>query len=304
MEANYNIPVLFLIFNRPDCTLTSFEAIKKVKPCKLYIAADGPRKSRPREAELCAQAREITQQIDWDCKVQTLFRTENLGCGKAVSEAITWFFANERYGIIIEDDCIPSKSFFEFCEKALLFHKDDLRVWHIDGSNFNEKNNFNEPLYSHFPLIWGWATWKNRWDKYSYDISNDNPVVINNAIDASFSSIIVRHFWKKRFRDFFKNKIDTWDYQWMLTVWKHHGLVVRPHKNLIENIGFDDNATHTTKFNEKLVNKAKELNSTFSFSQENLVVNEVNERDLFINRFMKKSKLYMYLFFLYEKIKR
>ena len=132
-----NTAVLFLIFNRLDTTKQVFEAIRQAKPPRLYIAADGARSSREGEAEKVQAVREyIIQNIDWECEVKTLFREQNLGCKYAVSGAIDWFFENEEMGIILEDDCLPSQSFFWFCEELLERYKDDMRVWHIGGSNF------------------------------------------------------------------------------------------------------------------------------------------------------------------------
>jgi hypothetical protein len=110
---NFNIPILFMVFNRLDTTYKVFEQLRKIAPQKLYIASDGPRNNRENEKERVEAVREyVLKSIDWDCEVKTLFREENLGCGKAVSGAITWFFENEEMGIILEDDCLPSISFF------------------------------------------------------------------------------------------------------------------------------------------------------------------------------------------------
>src|SRR5688572_19370360 len=106
--APEDTPVLFIIFNRPDLTKQVFEAIRKAKPSRLYIAADGPRENILGEGEKCNEARRIASDIDWECKVRTLFRDENLGCGKGPTNAITWFFSHETEGIILEDDCLPS----------------------------------------------------------------------------------------------------------------------------------------------------------------------------------------------------
>jgi hypothetical protein len=116
--GNYHIPILFLIFNRPECTKDTFAAISKTKPQKLYIAADGPRLDRSGEEDLCEKTREIVKKIDWDCEVKTLFRESNLGCKDAVSSAITWFFENEEMGVILEDDCLPHESFFAFVKNC------------------------------------------------------------------------------------------------------------------------------------------------------------------------------------------
>ena len=110
-------PVLFVIFNRPDTTQKVFNAIRQAKPKQLFVAADGPREGKEGEKEKCEQVREIIEQIDWDCEVKTLFRDKNLGCKIAVSSAIDWFFENVEEGIILEDDCLPSQSFFWYCQE-------------------------------------------------------------------------------------------------------------------------------------------------------------------------------------------
>ena len=108
--------ILFLVFNRPDTTTKVFQMIRQAKPPRLYIAADGPRKNKEGEEEKIAKVRAIVNNIDWPCEVKTLFRDKNLGCKKAISEAITWFFKNEDQGIILEDDCLPHLDFFSYCE--------------------------------------------------------------------------------------------------------------------------------------------------------------------------------------------
>ena len=132
----YNTPILFLIFNRPDTTKVVFERIREIKPSRLYVAADAPRQGKDKEAELCRQSRSIIDSVDWPCEVKTLFREENLGCKKAISSAITWFFEQEEYGVILEDDCLPDLSFFRFCEELLIKYKDDERIGHIGGNCF------------------------------------------------------------------------------------------------------------------------------------------------------------------------
>lgn len=129
-------PILFTIFNRPDTTALVFEKIRKAQPQKLYIAADGPRTKQGKE--LCNKTREIIKRIDWDCSVKKLFLEDNLGCRKGMIKAITWFFENESEGIILEDDCLPSDSFFSFCSILLEKYRDDDRIGHITGSNFQK----------------------------------------------------------------------------------------------------------------------------------------------------------------------
>lgn len=114
-------PILFLVFNRPDVTALVFNEIKKAKPKKLYVAADGARDIK--ELNKCNIVREIATNIDWDCELITLFREKNLGCKYAVSSAISWFFENEEQGIILEDDCLPSNDFLDFVMKCCHFIK-------------------------------------------------------------------------------------------------------------------------------------------------------------------------------------
>jgi len=131
---NTETPILFLIFNRPSTTLHVFSQIRKMKPSRLYIAADGPR--RPEEKAVCEQVREMATAVDWDCLVFKLFRDENLGCARAISEAVSWFFDREPEGIVLEDDCLPADSFFGFCSAMLEKYRNDERIGHISGGNY------------------------------------------------------------------------------------------------------------------------------------------------------------------------
>ncbi len=249
-------PVLFLIFNRPDTTRRVFEAIRQVRPRRLYIAVDGPRDDKPGEAEKVREVREfVMSSIDWDCEVKTLFRDKNLGCKYAVSGAITWFFENEERGIILEDDTLPGPGFFWFCEELLARYQDDLRVWHIGGfSTLNEEVLVNQDSYyfSKFNHIWGWASWANRWRCYDVKISLLDAFFKDRYIENITSSPLLQRFWIENFEAVSKGKIDTWDYQWYFTTWINGGLSIIPSVNLVKNIGFGAGATHTGKAGENL----------------------------------------------------
>src|SRR5262245_56278428 len=139
MTEASEVPVLFLVFNRPDTTARVMEAIRAARPERLYVAADGPRENNAGEAEeRCAEVRQLATRVNWPCEVRTLFREHNLGCRKAVSSAITWFFEQEPEGIILEDDCLPSQSFFPFCAELLARFRDDERIMFITGCNFKQ----------------------------------------------------------------------------------------------------------------------------------------------------------------------
>jgi hypothetical protein len=257
MEKQFNTPVLFLIFNRPDTTLRVFKAIRQVSPKYLYIAADGPRPDRIGEKEKCEATRAIIKQVDWDCEVKTLFREKNLGCGKAVSSAITWFFDNVEQGIILEDDCLPHEDFFGYCEVLLEYYKNKPKVMFIGGSNFQDGKKWGDASYyfSAINHVWGWASWRRAWQKYDFTLSKINELQFD-AISKNYSKTISEsNYWKKIFLRMKNNAIDTWDYQLLFSIWNASGISVIPNVNLISNIGFGDGATHTTGTNNKCSTK-------------------------------------------------
>ena len=240
-----NTAVLFLVFNRLDVTKQVFEAIREARPPRLYIAADGAREDKNGEAEKVKDVRSlIMKNIDWACDVKTLFREDNLGCKMAVSGAIDWFFENEEQGIILEDDCLPSQSFFWFCEDLLVRYKNDMRVGQISGDNFQKGIRRGEADYyfSTYNHIWGWASWANRWEKY--DVNLDT-IKNSHFIEVLFDNKKTINYWKEIFFTMKKKSIDTWDYQWTFTLWNNDQLTILPNVNLIQNIGFGKNATHT-----------------------------------------------------------
>jgi len=182
MGQEFNTPILFLVFNRPNTTQRVFNVIRQVKPKQLFVAADGPRRDKGADEEKCEATREIVKQIDWDCEVKTLFREENLGCGKAVSSAITWFFENVEEGIILEDDCLPNLDFFGYCEELLDRYRDNREVMFIGGDNFQKGKKWGDASYyfSAYNHVWGWATWKRTWDIYDFKLDSIN----ENDIDS------------------------------------------------------------------------------------------------------------------------
>ncbi len=242
-------PVLFLVFNRPDTTARVFEAIRQARPPRLYVAADGPRPDRAGEAERCAEVRRIATAVDWPCEVRTLFRDANLGCRRAVSGAITWFFEHEPEGIILEDDCLPHPDFFRFCGELLGRYRDDGRIAVITGDNFqNEMDGYGYSYYySIFNHCWGWASWRRAWQHYdaelaTFEPTHTAPVLRRMVADPAFSD-----YWLKRFEQVRAGAIDSWAYIWTYSCWMRQGWTCTPRANLVTNIGFGVDATHTTK---------------------------------------------------------
>lgn len=220
-----NTPILFIIFNRPDTIQKVFNSIRQAKPKQLFVAADGPREDKAGEAEQCQRARDIVNQVDWDCEIRTLFQEKNLGCGPGPSSAppsaISWFFNNVEDGIILEDDCLPHPDFYVFCEQLLDYYRTNEKIMCISGDNFQYgrkrgKASYYFSDYRGIPKpIWGWATWRRAWKHYNCE------------------------FLPEEARNY------VWDTQWMMCIRKNYGLTVIPNVNLVANIGFDDDATHT-----------------------------------------------------------
>lgn len=242
-------PIVFLIFCRPDLTAHVFEQIRVVKPTKLLVVADGPRTES--ESELCQQAREVTERVDWNCKVIRYYSDINLGCKKRVSSGLNWAFNNVEEAIILEDDCIPELSFFRFCEELLDHYRNDTRVMTISGANFqfgHQRTQYSY-YYSLFPHCWGWATWKRAWQHYDLEMSLWPTIKEGNWLNDILRDTKLVEQWMQIFDHTFSGYIDTWDYQWTFACWLQSGLSILPNTNLVSNYGFDLRATHTTEPN-------------------------------------------------------
>ena len=251
--------VLFLIFKRPDTTRRVFERIREAQPPRLYIAADGPRKDRPDEAEKCALARQIVENVDWPCEIHRLYRDENLGCGKGVSSAITWFFDHEEQGIIIEDDILPHIDFFRYCDEMLEKYKDDKHIHLISGYNFFYDGYCSEVSYylSDFGSIWGWASWKRVWKTYRYDVNDYPEKDLVLKIYSRFPGKTAKYYHRV-YKLMKYHKIDTWDLQFAMNRFYFDRYSIVPFVNMVENIGFgSSDATHTNT-NSSFVNRTAE----------------------------------------------
>lgn len=244
-----SVPVLFLVFNRPVLARKVFAVIRKVAPSRLYVACDGPREHVPEDENRVCESRRIIEEIDWQCEVRTLFREENLGCGRAVRSAIDWFFENEEAGIILEDDCIPDESFFPYCEELLARFEHDLRVMTISGNNYQEgrKVSAHSYYFSIFHHIWGWATWRRAWKLNDRTLSIWKEGGGRELLKRLFDKMRDRRYWQICFDYVAEGRLDTWDYHWLLSCWTHGGLCIIPEVNLVRNIGFGWQATHTRR---------------------------------------------------------
>jgi len=246
----FDTPVLFLVFNRPEATARVFEGIRKAKPRSLYVASDGARDNRAEESILVNEVRRIATEVDWPCDVKTLFREKNLGSKDAVGEAITWFFQHEEQGIILEDDCLPSQSFFPFCQQMLEMYRDEERVFLISGYNAQQrwKPNEEDYFFSNFGGTWGWASWRRAWEYYDSEMSRLDELVRTNF----FTQLLGEKLGQLRGRQLVSAKksidggeISAWDYPWAYSRHLQGGLACVPSVSMISNIGFGPEATHT-----------------------------------------------------------
>lgn len=301
-DKMYSVPILFLIFARPETTKQVFERIRQIQPTKLYVAADAPRNGHLDESNRSKETRRIIDRVDWPCEVHTLFRSENLGCKIAVSSAITWFFQQEEYGVILEDDCLPDLSFFPFCEELLIKYKEDDRIGHIGGNNFfsgiiSENVSYDFCSFSH---IWGWATWRRIWDNYDVNFSFWEDMQFDKRQRRSiFKSINEEIYFSSFISDAIKNKnrVNTWDTQYFFMLRTQNLLSILPSTNLVTNIGLNDpNATHTiSKKNKESYILSKSIK--FPLNHPKYIMSNREYDDCIIKRkFFSYKRLLRFLF--------
>ncbi len=294
----FKTPVLFIIFNRPEETRMVFDKIKMLRPDKLFIAADGPRANNLDDIWKCKKTREIINEIDWPCKTKTDFRDINLGCGKGPAAAISWLFQHEEQGIILEDDCVPDNSFFFFCEELLERYRDDSRVMHIAGTNHNPKfvrDNSYSYFFSQVGHMWGWATWRRAWSLYDINMGGFDEIIKKDYFKDIYPNFLIRKYMIKKFSETYIGKIKgVWDYQWEFTRIINSGLTIMPRNNLVYNIGFGEDATHTFSSNNYFKNTAvKPLK--FPLKHPPFVIKDVQSENKHFNkmfRWILKRKLF------------
>jgi hypothetical protein len=238
-------PVLLITFNRPDNTRKVFEKIKQVKVKRLYVFNDAPRPGNTEDEKARAEIKKMLKEVNWDCELELNFSEKNLGCGWGPATAISWAFKKEDKLIILEDDCVPSFPFFDYCNHCLDKYKDDTRVWLISGrSNYEGSHFFKELdyIFSHYGHNWGWATWKRCWNHFDMAMK-DFPQYIKSggAVNILFSKKEAELFNKIHSICYMNNselQAHAWDYQFGYAILKNDGLCIIPAKNLIENIGY------------------------------------------------------------------
>ncbi len=246
MKTGLKTPILFFIFNRPKETALSFAEIKCVRPIKLFIVADGPRSEE--ESHLCEQTRAVVENIDWACEVVRKYSNTNRGCGRHIASSIDWVFSKVDEAIIIEDDCIPDQTFFQFCEEMLNKYRNNLHIMSIAGISLQEKNtkfDFQESYY--FSIIahgTAWATWKRAWNTYDFDMKLWPAFKKTGELSPWFANQGAYERFSRVWDQYFRHEIIGWDSQWSFACIMNHGLCINPSVNLITNIGQNERGTN------------------------------------------------------------
>ena len=289
-EFQLTTPVAFIIFNRPDTTERVFAEIARARPPKLLVVGDGARNNREGENAKVAATRAIIDRVNWPCEVLTNYSEVNLGCKRRVSSGIDWVFEQVEEAIILEDDCLPHPTFFRFCEELLERYRDDERIGMISGDNyqFGLSRTNNSYYFSRYNHIWGWATWRRSWKKYDVEAKIWPTIRDDGWLKGLIRSPNEQAFWTRVFELVYQGKIDTWDYQWVLTSMAQGAISVTPNINLITNIGFGPDATHTHSVNAYSNMSVNEI--TFPLSHPNIILpNHSADNYVAKNQFMKKS---------------
>ncbi len=257
MKYKCKSPVLIIIFNRPDFVKNLIDILREVQPTELYVAADGPRDGNAQDIERCHSARNEIESVDWECKIHKKYSDKNLGCGFNPSDGITWALNNSGESIILEDDCMPSIDFFKYCDELLEKYREDDRVMMISGNNhtLGKCNLFYSYAFSHHTQTYGWATWDRAWKKYDLNMELWPEVRSYEWIESWTGSKKSAKYWHGIFDMCYNKELESaWDYQWTFCCWINHGLNIIPKVNLVSNIGFTSEGTHTTDADNLVAN--------------------------------------------------
>lgn len=248
LTDEFKVPVALFNFNRPQMTRLVFDVVRQIKPRRLLLVADGPRESRPDDMRLCAEVRAIFDEIDWECEVSRNFSDTNLGSFKRNSSGLNWVFDIVEEAIILEDDCVPSLSFFRFCEELLERYRDDPRVGCISGNNFGfSKSGYknNSYFFSAYASPWGWASWRRVWREVDLTMSWWESDAGREMLRDLFPNKAEWQYWYGIYECIRSGKMkNAWDYQLILSLFRHSQCCAIPQVNLVSNIGFGIDGTH------------------------------------------------------------
>lgn len=246
-QSSFELPVVFLAFNRPEETRSVFECIRRQRPRRLLIVTDSARRGHPTDASRCADVRSIVTQVDWPCEVSINAETENLGCGLRVSSGLDWVFDTVEEAVIIEDDCLPCDDFFNFMAAMVPYYRSDTRIGTISGSNLTLQDlRLNDSyFFSVYPSLWGWGSWRRTWRHYDFHMTRWEQAKNELVVGRSFRDPQILIFFSVIFEQLAQGEMDTWDFQMYFASFANSWLHVIPSQNLVSNIGYGT-GTHAT----------------------------------------------------------
>jgi hypothetical protein len=255
-------PVVMIVFNRPELARRVFERVRAARPPRLLVVCDGPRQNRPADAARVAAVRKIfDHEVDWPCEVVRDYASQNIGCMDRIHSGLNHAFELFEEAVILEDDCLPDPSFFPYCDELLARYRNDKRVMNIAGTNFitNHYQPGSSYWFSRHPWTWGWASWRRAWQHNDFHLASWD--ARQAELRASFASRWERQYWLSTF-DHARQDLrsaDCWDFQWNFSCRTHGGVSIVPRYNLIENLGFGTDSTHTATDMSRLAVKTHPL---------------------------------------------
>lgn len=287
-----SVPVLLLAFNRPEKTAKVLAQIREAAPVRVYAHCDGPRRNYPEDLHKIADVKRLIVDYLSPFGAKTLFREENMGLRKGVYDALNWFFEQEEYGIILEDDCVPDPSLFPFCAELLLRYHDDPEIMHIGCSNLAEshtKNLATDYVFSRFPLVWGWASWRRAWRNMTIDLEGLDRFERNREMKRFIPGAMAQAYISEKFRATKTGKMNSWAYSWFYSILKNNGLCIIPKINLVQNVGVGEaDATNTTRHNKKARKAAGSIHFPLTHPSEKWVDPNMEKRVFYVSQ---KSRL-------------
>ena len=244
--AKVDVAVLLLFFTRSDTFRQVFEAVRQARPSRLFLYQDGPRGEQDMAGiEAC---REIVsdEQIDWECEVHRNYLEQNQGCDPSGFRSHQWAFSLADKVIVLEDDVVPSQSFFTFCKEMLDRYEHDERITMIAGFNTDEvtKDVPDDYFFTSFLSIWGWASWRRvaqRWDG-QYRFMQD--AYSMRQVEAVARQRGYRNNMLHMFRDHSQSGKEYFETIYWADLILNSGLTIMPTRNLVNNIGMTADSTH------------------------------------------------------------
>lgn len=251
MSWSLQTPVSVFFYRRPEHLRQVMEKVRQARPPILFGISDGAKAGHPEIQKGVEDSRRVFREaVDWPCRWELLERTRNFGSYLSVSRGLDWVFERVGETIVLEDDTVPDSTFFRFTAELLEKYRDDPKVGAVCGSNYDDSKDWPGRAsyrFSRYHHSWGWGTWKRAW-KF-FDRKEELLAEVPSLRRENWLRLSRKEwaYWERCFQRTYARKLDSWDYRWTLSLWKHHMACIIPKVNLVRNIGFDAQATHTVE---------------------------------------------------------